>query len=91
MICINCNNDRKESDFINKNKLCYRCVYQIKADNPIKLPVQKPKICRMCEKEIPAKDPNGKQRTVFCSEACAVKGNRWHSDHQWFRAIRPCG
>jgi len=89
MICANCNIDRLVNDFINNQKFCYHCEFQIKLTKSPKRQTPKPSLCRTCGKEIPHKKNLGKrQRTVFCSGECAKKGHKNLLNNHWTRKVR---
>ena len=82
MICENCNTDRVNSDFINGNKICYHCIYEMKLQS------KKKNYCRKCGKElIHEEDIRKRQRTIFCSKECAKKGHREQLNNHWTRNI----
>lgn len=83
MICENCKEDRKDSDFLMGNKECYKCVYKKKTE--IKKEEEKKDkkvLCRIC---------NGVVRLpklVFCSDECAHIGFIKQKKAYWHRNIR---
>lgn len=89
MICDNCKTDRIVDDFINNQKLCYRCIYQKKIENSQGMRKRKVNFCRMCGKEVIHKENLKKrQRTVFCSCECAQKGHKELMSKHWTRQVR---
>ncbi len=89
MICDNCKIDREKSDFLNNQKFCYRCEYQIKLNKMPKNRKPKSNRCRMCKKEIAhIEELKKRQRTTFCSKECADKGLKQQRDDYWVRNIR---
>ena len=91
MICDNCKIDRKESDYINNQKYCFRCEYRKKLENIHKSKMRKRR-CRMCGDEISHQENLKKrQRTIFCSEKCALQGHKELSDNHWTRVVRNKG
>lgn len=88
MICDNCKTERLFSDFINNQKFCYHCEYMLKMLKKTDKRVRKPVYCRTCKGEIVFKESLKKrQRTVFCSEDCALEGHRLLSKNHWTRMI----
>jgi hypothetical protein len=89
MICEKCKIDRGDKDFINNNKLCYRCEYQKKLKKTPKIQdIHKPMFCRICKKQIDHKeDLKKRQRTVFCSLECAQKGQKELNNNYWTRKL----
>ena len=86
MICDNCKIERLVSDFINNQKFCYRCEYRKKLEKLTGKQAQKINKCRMCSKEIFHKENLKKrQRSVFCSRECALKGHKELSRNHWTR------
>lgn len=85
-MCDNCKKDKLVSDFINNQKFCYQCEYRIKLEKTPKKQTPKPKLCRMCDKEITHVDNLRKrQRDVFCSCECAKKGHKEMIQNYWTR------
>lgn len=89
MICENCKIDKPDKDFINSDKLCYRCRYREKLRKvPEKQDDSGPKLCRICKSEILRRTGLKKrQRTVYCSLACAVQGHKLIAAGYWTRNI----
>lgn len=88
MICGNCKIDRLVSDYINNQKFCYHCIYRIKLQKNVENRTEKPKLCRVCNTEIKReKSQKKRQRTIFCSEECALKGHKKQLDNYWTRKI----
>lgn len=89
MRCENCKIDKPDKDFINNQKLCFRCEYQEKLKKAAEKRVDlAPKQCRMCKSEIPHQEGLKKrQRTVFCSPECALQGHKLIAANYWTRNI----
>ncbi len=89
MLCENCKIDRPDKDFVNNNKLCYRCEYQKKLKKtPKNQDIERPMFCRICTKQIAhKKDLKKRQRTVFCSLECAKKGQKELNNNYWTRKL----
>ena len=86
MICDNCKIDRLVTDFINNQKFCYHCEYQIKIQKTPENRKSKPKICRICEKDIIYDySLRKRQRNVFCSYECAEIGHNDQINKHWTR------
>ena len=76
MICLGCNEERKPSDFLGKEK-CYKCIYKEKYNI-----VEKKKFkCVICEKILPL------GRRKFCSDDCANESMKRHTRNYWTRNI----
>lgn len=89
MICDNCKVDRDSKDFIKNQKFCYRCEYRKKVEKSPETRNKKIIVCRMCDKEIVRKkDIKKRQRSVFCSNECALKGHKELSNNHWTRQIQ---
>ncbi len=89
MICDNCKIERLVNDFINNQKFCYHCEYQIKLKKTGQKRTIIPKFCRKCGKEIiHMKNARKRQRTIFCSEECAEAGHKELRDNHWTRKLR---
>lgn len=89
MICSNCNTERLVADFINNQKFCYRCEYQLKLEKTIEIRIERLPCCRVCGKEIvKLKKLKKRQRSVFCSCECALKGHKELSNNYWTRKIK---
>lgn len=92
MICDNCKIERKETDFINNQKFCYKCEYQKNIEKASKNRIRKTVTCRECGKIVNHnKELKKRQRTVFCSLECAKKGHRELSNNHWTRKFRSAG
>ena len=88
MICDNCKVDRLEDDFIKTQKFCYHCEYQKKKEKTVKKQKRSRIFCRICNEElIPIENLKKRQRTIFCSEDCALKGQRLLTSTYWMRCI----
>lgn len=85
MICPNCKIDLTQNNFLPNQEICFKCTYKAKTAKKI-IP---PKLCRLCKQEI-LFDENLKkrQRTVFCSEKCALKGQKNKNENHWTRKLR---
>jgi predicted nucleic acid-binding Zn ribbon protein len=89
MLCRNCKIDRLITDFINNQKFCYHCMYRIKLEKDGLRRVRPHLFCRICGKEIVIKENLKKrQRSVFCSNECAVQGHKKQLNNHWTRMIR---
>jgi len=89
MICDSCKIDRFIDDFINSENICYRCMYRIKLQKTQEKQTPERTFCRTCGEEVLIKkDLKKRQRTVFCSCACAAKGHKKQLNNHWTRAIR---
>ena len=89
MLCDNCKTERLVTDFINKQKFCYHCVYRIKLENTSKKRIPRKLFCRICGEEFVRKESLKKrQRTVFCSQECAHRGHKKQLNNHWTRKIR---
>lgn len=92
MICGNCKTDRLVNDFINNQKFCYHCEYQIKLEKTLKKRTLKRFFCRICGKEIThIEDLKKRQRTIFCSDECALVGHKEMTKNHWTRQLRSRG
>lgn len=89
MICDNCKIDRLVTDFIKNQKYCYRCEYQKKLQKSSQIQMEKVLDCRICGNEIVRIEGLKKrQRSVFCSKECAIKGHKKLSFEHWTRPNR---
>ena len=89
MICDNCKKDRIDKDFIFNQKFCYYCEYQKKRENIPKKQTKRKTLCRTCKKPvIQKKDVKKRQRTVFCSQECALIGHKELNNQHWTRKLR---
>ena len=89
MICDNCKTDMLIGDFINNQNICYRCVYRLKLEKTSEKQTPERMFCRACDEEILTnKNLKKRQRTVFCSCACAAKGHKQQLNNHWTRKIR---
>lgn len=89
MNCDCCGIDRIDKDFINNQKICYRCVYQKKTTKPPKKRKKKVHLCRMCRQPITyIENLKKRQRSIFCSLECAKKGHKELSNNHWTRKVR---
>ncbi len=85
MICTKCNQDLTEHSFLPGQEFCFRCIYKMKTAKKI-VP---PKLCRICnEKILIDKELKKRQRTVFCSEKCALKCQKSKNEKHWTRRVR---
>jgi hypothetical protein len=90
MICINCNCEKLVSDFINSENICYKCLYRIKLNKAMENRTEKTNFCRICGKKVlRKKDLKKRQRSVFCSGDCALKGHKDQIKNYWTRGV--CG
>jgi len=86
MICDNCKIKRLVTDFINNQKFCYQCMYRIKLSKATENRMEKPTLCRCCNKEvIQQENIKKRQRTVFCSQECALQGHKQQLKNHWTR------
>lgn len=89
MICCNCKIDKLITDFLNNSIICYKCVYRKKLEKTTEKQIPKPSICRTCGKGIvQLKSHKKRQRTVFCSQDCAIKGHKEMVKNHWTRKLR---
>lgn len=89
MICDNCKIDKLVTDFINNQKYCYQCEYQRKLTNSPKIRTRRLNYCRVCGAEVVHQNNLKKrQRTVFCSQKCALLGHKELSNNHWTRQVR---
>ncbi len=89
MICDNCKKERLITDFINNQKFCFRCEYRKKLEKTLKKQTEKQVVCRVCGKAVIQKENLKKrQRTVFCSLACARTGHKDLTNNHWTRQVR---
>jgi hypothetical protein len=89
MICDSCKTDRLIDDFINNQNICYQCMYRLKLEKTSEKQSSEPILCRTCGEEIlTKKNLKKRQRTVFCSCACAAKGHKKQLNNHWTRTIR---
>lgn len=88
MICDSCKIDRLVTDYINNQKFCYHCEYRNKLRKMREKQEEKPIPCRTCGKDvIQQKDLKKRQRTVFCSENCALAGHKEIIKNYWCRKV----
>lgn len=88
MICDSCKQERLIKDFINNQNICYRCIYRDKIKKTPKIRTKTPCYCRTCGQEvINIKDLKKRQRTVFCSEKCALIGHKEITRNYWCRRV----
>lgn len=88
MICDSCKIDKLVNDFLNNCNICYKCVYQEKLRKAAKKRILKQCNCKTCGKKIiHQKDLKKRQRTVFCSEMCAILGHKHSTKNYWCRKI----
>ena len=86
MICDCCKKDKLVSDFIKNKNICCQCTYQIKLKKSLENRTEKVRRCRICKNEIIHQKNAGKrQRDVFCSKECALKGHQEQIDNYWAR------
>lgn len=89
MICNSCKTEKLISDFINRENICYKCLYREKIKKTSKKQIKGPTLCRTCGKEVIHKKTEKKrQRTVFCSLRCAQKGHKLQVSNHWTRKIK---
>lgn len=89
MICNCCNKDLIEKDFLLKQTCCFRCVYLKKIKNKKKEKPIKVCVCRNCKREFTKNlEIKKRQRTVFCSDACAEIGYKDMKKNHWTRRLR---
>lgn len=87
MICGNCNKEREKKDFVLDQPYCAKCMYEIKLKMFKKTMLTK-KLCRMCNKEISLYlHVKQRQRSIYCSEECALKGHAEMRSNHWTRII----
>ncbi len=87
MICEKCFREKDDKDFLNNNMICFKCIYELKmkSSNPS---IAK-NVCRICSKKFYGdKNAKKRQRNVFCSEECALKGHKELSNNHWTRKLR---
>jgi len=89
MKCIECKKNLPKNDFMMGKKACYKCVYKFKTQKPPNIKKAPINYCRTCSDEIQF-DENSKkrQRNIFCSNNCALLGQREKSNNHWTRKIR---
>lgn len=88
MICNNCKIDKKSSDFINSENICYRCIYREKLELAAKMTTKKPQRCRVCQMILTIqKNIKKRQRTVYCSLACAESGHKNQINNHWTKKV----
>ena len=88
MICDSCQVERLVTDFINNQKICYKCMYKQKLKKSMEKRTKKKFKCRCCEKEFMQEESiKTRQRTVFCSCECAEKGHNKQVENYWTRKI----
>jgi hypothetical protein len=89
MICPNCNRSCLAADFMKNQTVCYKCSYEMK-----KLGIEQKNedlghLCKVCgNKIILDKNAKKKQRSVYCSEDCALKGHKCVNSNYWTRKFR---
>lgn len=89
MICNSCNIDRLVTDFINNQKYCFRCEFRNKVEKKRKKTDSNKMYCRICKKEfVHIEELKKRQRTVFCSASCALKGHKEMKENHWTRIVR---
>ena len=89
MFCDSCKVDRLISDFINKQNICYKCMYRKKLQEAPQKRTSKDQTCRTCgARVLHKKNEKKRQRTVFCSPECATKGHQIQLNNHWTRRIR---
>lgn len=72
--CSVCLVSKPNSDYINKNDECYKCVYARKIallENEKGKPLKR-KTCKLCDAQLP------NQRWTYCCQACAIEAKRKH-------------
>jgi hypothetical protein len=90
MICENCKNEREQKDFLLNQPYCCRCMYELKLKAYKKRisSEKQHKICRNCNKEFGFdKDLKQRQRDVYCSLECALKGHIEIRNNYWTRKL----
>ena len=88
MICDNCKIYRLVSDFIKSKNICYKCMYRLNLEKMSEKETDKCVSCRTCgNKIITKKNMKKRQRTVFCSCACAEKGHKEQLNNHWTRKV----
>lgn len=78
MLCPECQETRKESDFLMGNQICYKCVYAKKLAS-LRTRTKK---CKICKKECE------KNRWVYCSKACAEIGEAQQNKVYWATSLK---
>lgn len=92
MICDRCNIERLITDFLKNHKFCYKCVYQEKIIKSKEKRTKKGFLCRCCGIEFFIdKTSKKRQRSVFCSQECALKGHKEQTNNYWTRKIKTDG
>ena len=92
MICDICKIDKLVSDFINKENICYKCMYRIKIAKFSEKRATKTLYCRFCNNQIVQNEnEKKKQRTVFCSHECAEQGHKDQLNNHWTKKIGHLG
>ncbi len=92
MFCDSCKIERLDTDFINNQKFCYRCEYRKKVGKITQKRMIKINYCRMCSEEIVhIENLKKRQRKVFCSKQCALRGHRLMSNNHWTKKFRTKG
>ncbi len=87
MICEKCLKFKNHNDFLMNNKVCYQCVYKNKLE--IEKENKKKNLCRICKRKIYVDETLKKrQRNVFCSPECALRGHKLSSQSYWTRLLR---
>lgn len=74
MICIGCNVEREQKDFVGDK--CFKCVYKQK--KKIALNIRK---CKRCDVDLPS------SRWIFCSDDCLVKFSKENAKKHWTESI----
>lgn len=89
MLCDNCHIDKQEKDFINNQKFCYQCEYKLKIKKIAETRKEDTHKCRTCGKHfVLIENLKKRQRSYFCSEACAKLGHKAQLNNHWTRKIR---
>jgi len=92
MICDSCKRDRLVNDFINNQNICYQCVYKEKLTKTLENRTEKLPKCRTCGKQvIHKKELKQRQRSVFCSQECALTGHKKLTKNYWCRKVPKVG
>ena len=88
MICENCKKDLKNTDFILNQPHCYKCMYSLKC-NAVRKVKSKEFKCKCCGNKFRQDETvNKRQRNVYCSNECALKGHKQQRSIHWTRVIR---
>jgi hypothetical protein len=89
MICDNCKKDKLVTDFIINQKYCFSCEYQEKLIKIREKRNAEQFCCRICEKTfVLVENAKKRQRTIFCSKECALKGHKEIKENHWTRIVR---